>query len=235
MNRLSRSVLVTVLTAAALFTGGCGDTRASSVIVATEGGTVVVDSTQVVIPAGSLVADTEVAVMVGGVGELPALEGLRTVVRLEPEGTALETPASVVVSGDTIAAADGQVVGAWQIVDGGWAPREHAVDPVTGDVTVPVTYFSPVGITVRDAPAGGTIEGTLAWGTGELVAAAPVQLYLGDALVAETTTGTNGDFSFTGLDSGTYRVHVEYECTIDENVGVAAGMTQTLALVLCGG
>jgi hypothetical protein len=230
-RRLSLLVLAGVV--AALFVG-CADTRASSVIVATAGGTVSVDSTQIVIPPNSLVADTEVAIMVGGVGELPALDGLRTVVRLEPEGTLLETSASVVVSGDTIGATDGQVVGAWQIVDGVWAPREHAVEPATGDVTVPVSFFSPVGITVRDAPLGGTIEGTLAWGTGDLVASAPVQLYLGDTLVAETTTGAAGEFSFTGLESGTYRVHIEYECTIDENVGVAAGMTQTLALVLCG-
>ena len=231
-RRLSLAVLVSVVTA--LFAVGCGDTRSNSLIVAAEGGTVSVDATEVVIPAGSLVTDTEVSILVGGVGELPALDGLRTVVRLEPEGTVLETSASVIVSGDTIGATEGQAVGAWQIVDGVWAPREHAIDAATGDVTVPVSYFSPVGITVRDAPAGGTIEGTLAWGSGELVADAPVQLFLGDTLVAETTTGTNGDFSFTGLDSGTYNVRVNYECMIDEAVGVAAGMTQTLALILCG-
>jgi len=121
-------------------------------------------------------------------------------------------------------------------VDGvtGWSPVESSSDAETGDVSVSVSRFAPLAVAVTEASSAAEIRGTLSWGSGDPAAEAPVQLYQGDTLVTETTTGADGSFSFADLEPGTYRVVVDYECTIDEAVDVAAGDVEELALTLCG-
>lgn len=216
-----------------LMLAACSDTT-STVIEASTGGTVSSSSAEIQIPALSLAEDTEVAIGTADQSELPPLEGVRVIVDLEPRGTVLETPASLTISGSEIGAGDGESVSTYQLLDG-WLPIEHQLDADSGDVTVTVTRFQPVGVVVSEAPTGGTIEGTIRWGSGDVVAMAPIELWMGDTMVSQTSSDANGGFRFTELDSGTYSLRVNYECMIDQAVGVAAGSTETVELTLCGG
>lgn len=212
----------------------CGNPTSTSLIVATEGGTVEAGTTEVVIPANALAVDTEITIeSTPADPELPALEGAVVILRLEPEGTALEIPAAITVTGSEIGAGQTDTIGAWQLLDGVWAPREFSLG-ASGDVTLSVNVFSPVGITVREAAALGAVTGTISWGSGDPADAAPVQLFQGEVIVAETTTDATGAFSFPDLEPGAYSVRVNYECMIDAPADVTAGTTTTLELTLCG-
>lgn len=220
---------------------GCNDTRTSGgLIVASEGGSVVADSHEITIPPLSLAADTEVTLEAAPASDYPALAGsLSQVLRIQPEGTVLEIPAEVVIHGSFVGAASDASVAVWQLsnVDGvdRWSPVESVRDSASGDLTVSVTRFAPLGVTVSDAPSGSAISGTLLWGDGTPVDMAPVQLLQGGSLLTTAMTDATGHFAFSDLTAGEYQILIEYECTIDQPVTVVDGMTTELDLTLCGG
>lgn len=219
---------------------GCNGAT-SGLIVAAEGGVVRSDTAEVAIPAMSLAVDTEVTLETAPASDYPALDNARPeVVRIQPEGTVLELPATVTLRSGLIGAGADDSVTIHQLrdVDGvqSWQPVEHTLDEATGDATVSVTRFAPLAIVVAPPSSLGTIGGTLLWGhDSSPVESAPVQLIAADAIVAETTTDAAGAFSFGDLDAGSYTVSINYECMVSETVELAAGATEELSLVLCGG
>jgi hypothetical protein len=224
-----------LLSALVLLLAACGDDRRSMTITAAEGGTVIASSHEIMIPPASLAADTAVMLSRGDTADYPAIPGDRGVVlKVDPEGTVLELAATVTIHGSEIGASAEESVGVFQLVDGGWSPLEHTRDTETGDVSTSVTVFAPIGIGITAPGEGGTIEGTIAWGDGTPVDMAPIELYLGDTLVDSTQSGADGSYRFEALEPGTYSIRVDYECTIDQAVGVATGMTVTQDLTLCG-
>jgi hypothetical protein len=237
----TRTSLVRIASFLALTTAAAGCNGSStSAISAAEGGTVTASTHDVAIPAMSLATDTEVTVETADASGYPELEGaLPEVLRIEPEGTVLEVPATVTIHADFTGAGADDSVSVYQLrdVDGvsTWSPMESSTDAETGDVTVSVSRFAPLAVTVTAASSAAEIRGTLSWGSGDPAAEAPVQLYQADTLVTETTTGADGSFSFADLEPGAYRVVVDYECSLDEAVEVAAGDVEELTLTLCGG
>lgn len=221
----------TLLISCALL-AACANETAGAVIAADTGGTVSSDAADIVIPAASLAEDTEIMLSVGEAEDIPELENARVILDLQPRGTVLETAASVTIRGSEIGANEGERIAVFQLLDG-WLPIEHTVG-AEGDVTISVTRFQPVGVTVSEAPSGGTIEGTISWSSGDPAGGAPIELWQGDSMVATVTSDDLGAFTFTDLESGTYAIRVNYECTIDQAVGVAAGETETVQLTLCG-
>jgi len=218
---------------------GCSSS-ASGLITAAEGGVVSSDAAELTVPAMALASDTEVTVETASISDYPELENARSeVVRLEPEGTVLETPATVVVRADLIDAAPGARVTIHQLrdIDGvrAWRAVESVYDSETGDAEAYVTTFAPLGVVVEEVGATATVRGTLTWSSGDPADGAPVELRDGDTVVHSTSTDATGAFTFTDVEPGSYTVHVMYECTVDEAIVLDAGETEDLALTLCGG
>ena len=217
--------------------GACsGSGPVTTVIVAAEGGTVVTSTHDIQIPPASLATDTEVTLDMGDPSALPAVPGDRSVIlRLEPEGTRLETAATVTIHGSEIGASSDDVVAVFQFVDGGWGAREFSRDSETGDISTSVSYFAPLGVGIT-APAegGGVIAGVVRWGSGMVIEGALVELYLGETQVQMTQTSAEGLYRFENLESGIYNVCINFECAVDQAVGVAEGMTVMQDIVVCG-
>lgn len=231
MLRIHRALIA--LTGLLALAACSNETSGGAIIVAAEGGTVTTSAVDVSIPAASLAEDTEISIVTSSSSEeLPELEGLRLLVELEPRGTVLETPASVVIRASEIGAGEGESVAVYQLLDG-WLPVEHS-ERSGGDLEVPVTRFEPIGVVVREAPSGGAIDGTIAWGDGMPVDGAPIELWMGDTMVSTTSSDANGAFSFADLESGSYSLRVDYECQIDQGVSVVEGDTASVMLTLCG-
>lgn len=217
---------------------GCSSSS-SGLITAAEGGVVRTDAAEVTVPAMALAADTEVTVETASASDYPDLvNGRAEVVRLEPEGTVLETPATVIVRSDLIAAEPGASVTIHQLrdIDGerAWRPVESVYDSETGDAEAYVDVFAPLGVAVQAAASTGTVRGTLTWGSGDPADGAPIELRTVDGTVGTATTDAAGAFTFTDVEPGTYTLYVMYECTIDETIEVAAGDNE-VSLTLCGG
>ena len=241
MSPSHRSIARLVIASSLALLAGCSDSRAESVIiVAAEGGTVESPGTfAITIPPSSLAADTEIGLETASISAYPALEGANDqVVVLTPEGTTLELAATLTLDASLVGASVDQSVAVFQLrdVEGTrtWGPIESTFLS-NGSVTVSVTRFMPLAVVVTDAGALGEIRGTMRWGDETPVDGAPMVLWGNDVMVGEATTDANGNFSFPGLEAGTYSVQVDYECTISETVTLSAGMTAELALTLCGG
>lgn len=234
-----RTARLASLLAASLAFLGCDDSRTSSgPIRASEGGTVIAASHTVDIPANALASDTEVTLETAPASGYPALEGsLAEVLRIEPEGTVLEVPASLTIHGSFVGAASAASVTVRQLtsVDGVslWSPIESARDAASGDLTVSVTRFAPLAVVVSETPSGAAITGTLRWGDGSPVDGAPVELHQGGSLLTTATTDAAGTFSFADLTPGAYELSIDYECMLTEPVTVAAGAPTEVELTLC--
>jgi hypothetical protein len=231
-----RGILIASLALAAV---ACGDDRGTgegTLVVAEEGGTVVAPTFELSIPAMALPTDTTISLETAQASDYPALEGsLPEVLRIEPEGTVLELPATIVIDSDFIGAETGDIVSVSQLVDGVWSPRESA--NVSGGVSVSVTVFAPIAVALRaiEIPTNGEIRGTVSWGEGTPAGGAPVQLLRGETLVTSTYADTTtGAFSFADLEPGTYTVLIDYECRLEQAVELTSGETENLELVLCG-
>jgi hypothetical protein len=208
MKRLS---IFFVLAIAAI---ACGDDRTvgATVIKATEGGTVRIGSseTRLEVPPNSLGMDTEIVATLDTPASYPAIEGLREVLVLEPAGTALEIPATLVwkPSGDAL---DGtEELALRELVDGAWAPLDVSVGVGSGGLaTTTVGRLGTLGLTVRPAPVGGgTISGTVRHiYTEEPLAGVSFTLYTAtETMVGTAVSGADGTFSFSGLAAGSYLV-----------------------------
>ncbi len=236
----SRFARVSVVLTLALAAACAGPAPTTARIVATEGGRVVAASHEILIPAGSLLADTEVTLVTAPASSYPALpNSLSEVLRIEPEGTVLERAATVTIDGAFIGAAAADSVSVSQLanVDGVmmWRPMESSRDAASGDVAVSVTRFAPLGVVVVRPGATGEIRGTIAWGDASPAAGAPVQLFSGATSLGTSVASETGAFSFPGLAPGEYRLVVDYECRLDRAVTVAAGAPTQVMLTLCGG
>lgn len=238
MNGRSYLVVSSLSVCLALLTASCaGPAPTTTRIVAREGGSVVAASYQIVIPAMSLPADADVTLETAPAsGYLPLPNGLAEVILLRPEGTILGTPSTVTIRADFVDAAPGDTVSVHQLemVDGTrWVPLASERG-ASGDVTVGVTRFAPLGVAVVPAPTGSGIRGIIRWNDGTPVASAPIQLFQGTTMLTMTTSDATGAYSFGDLPTGSYRVVVMYECSIDQATSVTAGALTTLDLVLCG-
>ena len=174
----------------------------------------------------------------GAIADLPALEGANAeVLLLEPRGTILEIPAAVTLDAGFVNATAEQTVHVHQLVevDGVAWVRLESARGADGSVTTAVDRLAPIAVVVSDPAAGGSIAGTIAWGSGEPASGAPIALMQGETEVATTTADAAGAFSFTGLASGSYALVVNYECMINQGVSVTEGGTSEVSLTLCGG
>lgn len=230
-----KSVQVQLVVLAALLVACSSEGPTSTIIVAAEGGSVVTSTHDITIPPASLTMDTEVTLDMADSSGFPTVPGDRSVIlRVEPEGTVLEIPATVTIHGNQIGASADDTVAVYQLGDGVWVPREFSRDTETGDITTSITVFAPIGIGITEPGAGGTIQGTITWGgDGTPVGGALIELYQGDTQVQTTQSTAEGLYRFEGLESGSYSVRVNFECMIDQGVSVVAGMTVTQDLVLC--
>lgn len=231
-----KPVKIQLVAVAVLLAACSSEGPTSTIIVAAEGGSVTTSTHDITIPAASLPMDTEVTLDVADPTGFPAVPGDRSVIlRVDPEGTRLETAATVTIHGSQIGAAAEESVAVYQLVDGGWRQLEFSRDIETGDIVTGITYFAPIGVGITEvSEGGGTIQGTITWGDGTAVGGAPLELWLGETQVQTTQSTGEGLYRFEGLESGTYSIRVMSECTIDQAVGVASGMTVTQDLVLCG-
>ena len=238
MNFRARAVVSLLSLSIALVASSCaGSAPTSARVVASTGGTVSASTFQVLIPPMALATDTEVTLVTAPASGYPALANSRPeVLRMEPEGTVLTTPATVTIRADFIAAAPGDSVTIHQLndVDGTrWVPLPSTRTP-SGDVTVSVTLFAPLAVVVVPAPSGCGIHGTIHWGDGSPVPSAPIQLWQGATMLTMTTSDASGVFAFGDLASGSYRIVLMYECNIDQGVSVTAGAATQVDLALCG-
>lgn len=229
--------LLAIPSALALMMGCTEETTGSSLIVATEGGTVVAGNNTIEIPPAALATDTEITLRTDSASDYPTLENSNgTVVALLPEGTSLSTSATVTLGADVVNADLEQRVNIYQYLEtdgeAGWTPVEAEVR-TNGSAVVGVSRLAPLGIAVQDAPVGGTIEGTIAWGDSSPVSGAPLELWASEELLDTYTTDSDGGFRFEGLDAGTYGLRLEFECTLEEVVEVVEGQTTDVELSLC--
>jgi hypothetical protein len=221
------------LLVACLLLVGCGDSRiASGVIVAAEGGTVENDAFTLDIAPGALAEDTTIELEVGDPADFPSMARDFEVLVMEPAGTVLSTAAEVTIDAAFIDATEDEIVAISQLRDGTWVPIEHT-ETSGGGATTFVTVLAPIAITVSEAASTGSIAGTIVWGDGSPVDAAPIQLFNGDSLVTTATSDNTGAFGFAELAPGSYRVVVDYECMLDQGVSVAAGAPTIVDLELC--
>jgi hypothetical protein len=111
---------------------------------------------QLIVPAGALAADERISMKpLASVGGLPFAGGMIAGVQFEPAGLEFSRPAALIISGDGISAAAGQVVfgyngagrdlrlSAWFRKPPPWAEGQY--DP-SKSLVVPVEHFSGVGI-----------------------------------------------------------------------------------------
>lgn len=215
---------------------GCSD-AAGNLIQASEGGSVSSGTHSVEIPAGSLTEDTEVSIATADITTVGALENARdNILLLEPEGTRLETAATVEIDASFIDADATQQVRIFQFGDGEWIPQESS-ETSGGGRSVSVTYFAPLAVVVEDAASTGSIRGTLIWnGSGDPVTEQELILNGEGVTDLSTTTDAEGVFSFAELEPGTYTLTggALIECPITETITVAAGEQSTPAFSLCG-
>lgn len=236
---MNRRAFASLLLLVAASVGCVGNAPVTTRVAAAEGGTVTASTHTVAIPALALAADTDVTLEIASLADYPALANARPeVLRIQPEGTVLERAATVTIRGSFIDAASASAVSISQLATGdgvrAWVPIASTRDAATGDVTVMVTRFEPLAVVVVDAASGGTIQGTIHWADASPVPMAPIELHSGPSRVMMTTSDANGQFVFTGVAAGEYRVVVSFECMIDQAVTVSAGAPTMVALTLCG-
>jgi hypothetical protein len=135
----------------------CGDNGEPSgnavLIIAAQGGTVTMDGdeTGISIPANALAADAEISISYGNLSDYGALEnGLSRVLVMEPAGTTLQTPATVLLDPGTTIGAD-KVVFVRQWMDGGWYGTQEASVVSGGLVSTTVSFLAPLAIVVENA------------------------------------------------------------------------------------
>lgn len=183
-------------------------------IIAAQGGTVSMDGdeTGISIPANALTADTEIAISYGSLSDYGALEnGLSRVLIMEPAGTSLATPATVLMDPGIVIGAD-KVVSVRQWMDGGWYGTQEASVVSGGLVSTTVSYLAPLAIVVEDAPQGptGTISGmVLHIYTEEPLEGITFELLDGTTVVDTAVSGADGLFSFSEVPVGSYVVHAD--------------------------
>jgi hypothetical protein len=207
MKRLALSFLLVLLAMA------CGDDRTTSaaVISATAGGTVRIGTseTRLEVPPNSLAMDTEIVATIDEPAGYPAQEGLREVLVLEPAGTALEIPATLMwkPAGDALTGTER--LSLLELVDGAWLPRDVSVTVGSGGVvSTTVGRLGTYGLAVRPAPMGET--GTIAGSVIHIYTEAPlpgirVTLYeQTERMVGTATSASDGTFSFADVPVGSY-------------------------------
>jgi len=222
MNRIASNVLfrMTALTLTLAVAGlpACGDNGDPSgnavLIIAAQGGSVTMDGdeTGISIPANALAADTEISISYGSLSDYGALtDGLPRVLVMEPAGTTLQTPATVLVDPGSVIGAD-KVVSVRQWMDGGWYGTQEATVVSGGLVSTTVTFLAPMAIVVEDAPVGptGTVSGSVIhYYTEQPLEGITFELLDGTTVVDTAVSGADGLFSFTEVPVGSYVVHAD--------------------------
>jgi hypothetical protein len=187
-------------------------------ILAATGGTVAMkgDETSLSIPANALAADTEVTLSYGELSDYGALTDARSrVVVLEPAGTLLSSPASLLIDPGAPAIGAEQIVTVYQWVDGvdgGWSSPRAAEVVSLGLVSTTVNRLAPLAIVVEDPVAGptGTISGmVIHMYTEQPLEGMSFTLLSGATEVDSAVSDAQGGFEFTEVPVGTYTVHSE--------------------------
>jgi len=213
----SRMTVLTLVFAVAGL-AACGDNGEPNgnavFIVAAQGGTVTMDGdeTGISIPANALAADTEIAISYGSLADYGALEnGLSRVLIMEPAGTSLQTPATVLIDPGMTIGVD-KVVSVRQWSDGGWYGSQQASVVSGGLVSTTVTFLAPLAIVVEDAVQGptGTVSGMVL----HIYTEAPLEgitfeLLSGATVVDTAVSDAAGLFTFTEVPVGSYVVHAD--------------------------
>lgn len=225
---------------------GCADdTRMAEPMLITPeaGGTITLGANEVTIPPNSLAAATEVVLMTSPLSTLAALEnGVGEALILLPEGTTLERAAVVTLPVDPSLLVEGAEVSVKQLVSGDgvmiWTDLSSELNASAGEVIVSVTRFAPLAVVVETSvvAGGNVINGTIAWGDETPVGMAPIDLFEsgGASPLTSTMSAEDGTFSFGDLSPGDYRIVVDYECLIEEDVTVTADAPSNVSLTLCG-
>jgi hypothetical protein len=177
-------------------------------ISASSGGSVSLgDGTAIEIPAGALAADTEVTLSLQSAGDFPTLEdAIGVVAVLEPAGTSLSTPATLVVKPDETLdpGLPGRV---YVLANETWLQPEISFAQVRADGTLAaeVYGFEPIAFTVdRDAPLGPAVSVTVD-GAGQPLAGVEVQLWTAnETLLTTRPTDSLGNVRFVDLSPGGY-------------------------------
>lgn len=136
MNRIAWNVLIrmTALTLVLAVAGlpACSDNGEPNgnavLIIAAQGGSVAMDGdeTGISIPANALTTDTEISISYGSLSDFGVLDnGLPRVLVMEPAGTTLQTPATVLLDPGSVIGTD-KVVSVRQWMDGGWYGTQEA-------------------------------------------------------------------------------------------------------------
>lgn len=195
--------------------GGSGDDSATSLITASEGGSIEIPGTdtRVDFPADALAEDTEITILLGGLADYGAADDARErVLVFSPDGIALNQPASLKLDPGGAAIEATEQVSILQFVDGGWYPPEVASAEVGsgGLVTASVAVLAPVAVVVKQAPQGPT--GSIRGAVFHLYTEAPLEgisfeLQAAGTVVGTATSDAAGGFVFENVEVGTYTVH----------------------------
>ncbi|MFH2008990.1 MAG: SpaA isopeptide-forming pilin-related protein [bacterium] len=224
-NVPTRIFALAVALGVAGFAVACGDdgnsNPSSALIVASQGGTVSIDGdeTAISIPAGALSQDTEIGLSYATLSDYGTLEHAHSrVLVMEPAGTQLSTPATVVFDPGAPAVSASQVVTVYQYVDGGWYGAQSGQVVSGGLISVTVDYLAPLAVVALDPPLDptGTIQGSVF----HIYTEEPLEGYSfvlmdGSTEIDTATSDAEGVFTFTEVVVGTYTVHADL--TADQN------------------
>lgn len=229
--------------------GSSGDSSASVLIEASEGGVIVLDDdvARLEIPANALSEDTEITVSLASSSEFAALASARDrILVIEPDGVPLGLPATVMLApGGALIAVD-EVVSIAQLVDGSWVVPDGAAAArsETGErVTAAISVLAPVAVVVRDPVVegqAGRIEGwVLNYDDEQPLPDVTFRLRdVGGAELGVAVSDDDGGFAFEDVPVGTLTVHADVaasdNCTgepVDHTVAVAVGQASYVTWV----
>lgn len=206
----------TIMLAALVALAGCssnaGPGSGSATIAAAEGGTITLGSGATIsIGPGALAEDTEVSVSFQTISDYEPLEdAIDEVAVLEPAGTALETPATIVF--DPRASFDvSSRARLFQFFDGAWVRPELGNVELRSDGTIAasVYWFAPTAVVIEPVeelpPLAATTVQVTVLSDGAPLAGVPVQLWTSfEMMVGTDTSDASGVVRFADVAPGDY-------------------------------
>lgn len=206
----------TVIFAAIMAIAGCssgtGPGSGSELITAAEGGSITLGGGAVVtIAPGALAEDTDVSVSFETLSDFgPLDDALNEVAVLEPAGTVLESPATIVFTPSASFDVSSRAR-LYQFFDGAWVRPEVGSVELRSDGTIAasVSWFAPTAVTIEeiaDPPplAATTVQVTVV-ADGAAAAGIPVQLWTAfEEMIGTEMTDAAGVVRFADVSAGDY-------------------------------